>query len=223
MSNFKAFDRAGIQLQVEHPDANTWIIKGAQNLHHLSYEVDDSWDSSEIKGDIFEPAGTNIQQDSFFVLNSFGFVGYLKKLEERPYQVRISKPKGFYGATSLQPSKLGMALGPDRNTLLVQSLDEATDLGKRLGFQVGDNFVSMNGQAFDLTSCQSCFEHYSTHSQLGDTVTFVVKRKISDTEEKELTLQANIREEIVSTILLNPDPKASAQQLFIRSIWMGEK
>jgi len=544
VSNFKAYDRAGTLLQVEHPDANTWIIKGAQNLHHLSYEVDDSWDSPEIKGDIFEPAGTNIQQDSFFVLNSFGLIGYLKNLEERPYQVRISKPKGFYGATSLQPSKqsnpemdviqtrnyhtlvdapilycepdtawlkvgktsvliavykqgqkniaktllkdikpvleahrsyfggklpvdkyaflvhfsnrknltrfgalehsqscftflpsnlpaseessifrdiaaheflhiltplnihseeighfdyidtkmskhlwlyeglteyaahhsqlraglidlqtyldrqaskinnatsmfndslaftelslgaldkyksqyqnvyekgaliglcldalllqksngkydtralmsdlakqygphksfkdpelfdkiaeltypevraffkkhvengeplplaetfatlgvtynpkgetkmvqkqilFGMALGPDRKTLSVQSLDEATDLGKRIGFQVGDKFVSMNGLAFDMTSYQSCFEHYSTHSQLGDTVTFVVKRKISDTEEKELTLQADIREEIVPAILINPDPTASAQQLAIRSVWMGKK
>ncbi len=542
VSNFKAMDRAGNLLVAEHPDVNTWMIKDATKLFKVSYEVNDSWDSPEIKENIFEPSGTNIQPDSFFVLNTFGFVGYLQHLENRPYKVSISKPLGFYGSSSLSASKqstpetdvfetknyhvladapmlycepdtawlkvgntsvlisvywqgkkntakallkdirpvleahksylggklpvkkyaflvhlsdkknltrfgalehaqscftflpsslpaseqssifrdiaaheflhiitplnihseeignfdyidtkmskhlwlyeglteyaahhsqlragmidlptyldrqaqkiknstsmfndslaftalslgaldkyksqyqnvyekgaliglcldvlllqrsngkygtrelmkdlsktygpqksfadaelfdkitaltypevrtffskyvengeplplaetfaalginynpkaetkvaqqqisFGMALGADRKTLRIQSLDEITNLGKRLNFRVGDTFVSMNGQTFDFTTYQACFDAYAASTQLGDTVTFVVKRKISETEEKEITLQADIREETEFVIRIEPAEKPEPKNLLIRSSWLG--
>ncbi len=108
-TNFQAFDKAGKTLNVEHPDKNTWKIQDADKLYKISYQIDDSWDTPSVEEDIFEPAGTNIQQDTLFVLNSFGFFGYFKGMDKLPYLVNITKPQGFYGSTSLSLSKKSTA------------------------------------------------------------------------------------------------------------------
>ncbi|WP_247232882.1 PDZ domain-containing protein [Telluribacter sp. SYSU D00476] len=100
-SNFQAFDKKGKALKVEQTDKNSWRIANANKLHRITYQVDDTWDSPEIQEDVFEPSGTNIQQDTNFVLNPFGFFGYFQGMERLPYQVTITKPSGFYGSTSL--------------------------------------------------------------------------------------------------------------------------
>jgi predicted metalloprotease with PDZ domain len=105
VTNFRAVDKLGKALKTTHPDGNTWIISDATKLFRVMYEVEDSWDTPSIQEDIFEPAGTNIEKDTLFVLNTFGFVGYLAGHEGKPYSVRVNKPKGFYGSTSLMQTK----------------------------------------------------------------------------------------------------------------------
>ncbi len=106
VSNFKAFDAAGKPLPTEKINANSYKIKKAKTLYKVSYLVDDSWDSPEIKGEyIFEPAGTDIEKDTLFAINTHGFFGYFDNLKKLTYQVTFNKPKGFYGATSMIASK----------------------------------------------------------------------------------------------------------------------
>jgi predicted metalloprotease with PDZ domain len=100
-SNFQAFDKKGKALGVERTDKNSWTIRNANKLHRITYQVDDTWDSPEIEEDVFEPSGTNIQEDTIFVLNPFGFFGYFRGMERLPYQLTVTKPSGFYGSTSL--------------------------------------------------------------------------------------------------------------------------
>lgn len=101
VQQLQAFDQQGQPLPVERRDKNSWHIQQARRLHTLRYQVDDSWQTPEVKEDIFEPAGTNIAPDSLFVLNSFGFFGYFDGMTERPFEVSIRKPAGMYGATAL--------------------------------------------------------------------------------------------------------------------------
>ena len=101
LKNFKAYDKAGNELNVTRKDKNSWMIYSAKKLYKLQYEVDDTWDSPEIKEEIFEPAGTNIQKDSLFVLNTFGFFGYFEGMELLKYELRVRRPATMYGATSL--------------------------------------------------------------------------------------------------------------------------
>ncbi|MPR33603.1 PDZ domain-containing protein [Cytophagaceae bacterium SJW1-29] len=86
---------------MEKLDKNSWKISKAKKLARISYQVDDTWDTPEITEDVFEPSGTDIEQDRIFVLNSFGFFGYFQDMEKLPYRVSITKPQGFYGSTSL--------------------------------------------------------------------------------------------------------------------------
>lgn len=105
ISDFKAFDQAGNALSTTHPDANTWTISDAKKLYKVTYDVDDTWDTPQIKEDVFEPGGTSFEKDTAFVLNTFGIIGYLQGNEKKPYQVQIKHAEGFYGSTSLEPQK----------------------------------------------------------------------------------------------------------------------
>ncbi len=100
-SDFKAFDKKGRALKVNKLDKNSWKISKAKKLARISYQIDDTWDTPEITEDVFEPSGTNIEENRIFVLNSFGLFGYFKGMEKLPYRVNITKPEGFYGSTSL--------------------------------------------------------------------------------------------------------------------------
>ena len=100
-SNFKAFDKKGRELKVEKLDKNSWKIDKAKKLRRLSYQIDDTWDTPAIEEDVFEPSGTDIEEGKVFVLNTFGLFGYFRGLDRLPYRVRITKPDGFYGSTSL--------------------------------------------------------------------------------------------------------------------------
>ncbi|GHB70672.1 M61 family metallopeptidase [Persicitalea jodogahamensis] len=100
-TNFKAFDKKGRELKVEKIDKNSWKISKPRKLSRLSYQIDDTWDTPEIEEDVFEPSGTNIDEDKVFVLNTFGLFGYFQGMDRLPYRVNITKPAGFYGSTPL--------------------------------------------------------------------------------------------------------------------------
>ena len=105
VSDFTARTKQGKLLTVEKLDENSWRIKQADQLHRISYTVEDTWDT-ELPGDfVFEPGGTNIEEDKNFVLNTHGFFGYLDDQKRVPYQVEVIKPAGFYGSTPLTAVK----------------------------------------------------------------------------------------------------------------------
>ncbi len=100
VNNFKAFDVTGKELEVKSLSANRWQIKGATSLHRIAYWVDDTFDS-ELDNPIFEPGGTNIEEGKNFLLNTFGVFGYIDGMKNQPYEVNITRPDNFYGATSM--------------------------------------------------------------------------------------------------------------------------
>lgn len=103
VEDFKAFDAKGKKLKVKVLDKNRYQIDKANKLSKITYWVNDTWDSPEIKGEhVFEPTGTNIDK-SHFVINNHGFFGYFDGLKKHPYQINFKKPADFYGASSLTP------------------------------------------------------------------------------------------------------------------------
>ncbi|HEV7347936.1 peptidase M61 [Telluribacter sp.] len=126
-SNFQAFDKKGKSLNVERIEKNSWKIANANKLHRITYQVDDTWDSPEIKEDVFEPSGTNIQQDTIFVLNPFGFFGYFQGMERQPYQVTVTKPSGFYGSTSLVNQNKGANGASNQDVFVTNDYHELAD------------------------------------------------------------------------------------------------
>lgn len=104
VSEFRALDKQGKPLPVERIDTNRWRISQAQNLDRITYWVDDTFDAERKQDVVFEPGGTNIENGQNFLINTFGFVGYFDGLKQVPYELTISKPKGFYGSTAMQAS-----------------------------------------------------------------------------------------------------------------------
>lgn len=104
VKDVQAFDAAGQPLPVEQLDVNRWRISKANTLASINYWVDDTWDT-DLKNKIFEPAGTNIEAGTNYVINPFGFFGYIDGMKEQPSTLRITHPDGFYGSTALIASR----------------------------------------------------------------------------------------------------------------------
>ncbi|MEQ9229402.1 MAG: peptidase M61, partial [Cyclobacteriaceae bacterium] len=77
----------------------------AKKLKTITYKVHDTFDEAPGYSDnvVFEPGGTNIEEKrDVFVMNTFGFVGYIDGMKFNPYEVSIKHKEKIYGATSLK-------------------------------------------------------------------------------------------------------------------------
>ncbi len=103
LSNLKAFDKKGIELLVEKISTNSWKISDASKMKKLSYWIEDTF-HSEVEGpDIFEPAGTNIEEGKNFIINASGFFGYFEGMRDTEFNLQVIKPENFYGGTGMVP------------------------------------------------------------------------------------------------------------------------
>lgn len=101
VEQFKAFDKKGNALPVMKTDDNSWTISNADRLYRLSYLVNDTYDDALGKPAIFEPAGSNIQKDTVYVINNHCFLGYFDGMKNVPYELVVNHPSGMYGSTAL--------------------------------------------------------------------------------------------------------------------------
>ena len=100
--NASAYDVNGKELSVSRDDHD--IVVSAMPAY-LEYWVRDSWDDKEFT-DVFNPSGTNIEKDTNYVLNNHAFFGYIDGYKNVPYTITVHKPRGFYGATSLDKREI---------------------------------------------------------------------------------------------------------------------
>ncbi|MGB1308366.1 MAG: peptidase M61, partial [Oceanihabitans sp.] len=105
VDNFKAIDYNGNTMETKKIDENTWTIANATNLDKITYLVNDTFDiesTGGIGGDVpFSPSGTNIE-DTNFVLNLHGFIGYFDSLKNAQYQVDVTAPAAFKRTSAIQ-------------------------------------------------------------------------------------------------------------------------
>jgi predicted metalloprotease with PDZ domain len=105
VSDFKVVDKKGKELPNERVNDNTWKIKNANRLHKISYWVSDSYDTELAGPAIFQPAGTNIEENKNFLLNTSGFFGYFENMKESPIVLNVIRSEELYGSTALKPQK----------------------------------------------------------------------------------------------------------------------
>ncbi|MBK5269649.1 MAG: peptidase M61, partial [Bacteroidia bacterium] len=101
IEDFKAFDKKGNELSVVKSDTDSWTISSSKKLYKLTYLVNDTYDDSTTQQVIFEPAGSNIEKDSNYVINNHCFLGYFDGMKDIPYEVTIQHPAYMYGSTAL--------------------------------------------------------------------------------------------------------------------------
>jgi predicted metalloprotease with PDZ domain len=125
---FKAFDAKGNELTVKRIDDNSWSIANAKTLKKITYLVGDTFDTEKGAGfgggDVFSPAGTNINAGVNFMVNTHGFVGYFKDKLDVPYNVTITHPETLWGATSMtdeDASKTSDVFKTSRYAVLVEN------------------------------------------------------------------------------------------------------
>lgn len=100
VSGMQAVSNTGKALPVSRIDNDSWKISNATELAHIIYRVSDSFDSL-VKEIPFEPAGSNIQKDTTVLMNTHCFFGYFDGYKDLPVTLRVKRPTGMYGATSM--------------------------------------------------------------------------------------------------------------------------
>lgn len=108
VNDITVVDKKGNKLPVEKINDNSWKIKNAKKAVKISYWVDDSFDTEVTGPEIFWPAGTNIEENKNFVINTSGFFGYFEGKKDVPFQFNVIRPKDFYGSTGLIPVQSGV-------------------------------------------------------------------------------------------------------------------
>lgn len=149
VSDFAAFDKQNRLLETEKLDDNRWKIKNASQLFKVIYWIDDTFQDLAPGHTVFEPAGTNIEANQNFLINTHGFMGYFDDLKRLPYEVTILKPKNFYGSTALKAVKTT----PTADTYVVPDYMQLVD--SPLMYNVPDTTVLKIGGAEVLVSVYS--------------------------------------------------------------------
>ena len=101
VEDFKAYDRKGNELEVTRIDTNSWKIQQANQLGKITYKVRDTYHASKEDNPIFEPAGSDFQSDTCFVLNFHTMIGYFRNHTKLYYELNITHTPKFFGSTSL--------------------------------------------------------------------------------------------------------------------------
>lgn len=104
IDDFKVFDAKGKPIEVVKLDENSYQIKEAKNISKITYWVNDTYDTEKgggfgESGDIFSPAGTNIEAGKNFMLNLHGFIGYFENKKDYKFTLNIKHPN-LYGSTA---------------------------------------------------------------------------------------------------------------------------
>lgn len=103
VSDFKAYDKNNNKLRVEMIDTSSWKIYDAANLQKIMYKVQETWHPENSGNFVFEPAGTNFEENKDYVLNNHAIFGYFDDMKRLEYDIDIIKPPGFYGSTAMVP------------------------------------------------------------------------------------------------------------------------
>ena len=101
VEDFKAFDASGNLLPVAHIDTNSWEISNSTSLARITYRVNDTYHPKVKSNPIFEPAGTDIQTDTCYLLNLHTLLGYFRGHTKQPFELSVTHQPEFYGSTSL--------------------------------------------------------------------------------------------------------------------------
>lgn len=110
VSKLEVLDKKGNKLDVNKLDDNSWKIKGANKAVKITYWIEDTFDT-KLKGpQVFQPAGTNIEADKNFLINSSGFFGYFEGYKETTFTLNVVRTQDFYGSTGLIAQKTGEPL-----------------------------------------------------------------------------------------------------------------
>jgi predicted metalloprotease with PDZ domain len=123
IDDFKAYDENGAALKTGKVDKFSYTIHGADHLARVEYMVNDSWEEKNGKKFIFQPGGTNIEGGKNFVINNFGFFGYIEGMQNIPFDITFIKPEHLKGYSYLPI----LPAGSGKDKLHAASFDELAD------------------------------------------------------------------------------------------------
>lgn len=133
----------------------------------------------------------------------FGFAGvqYIPKELNRSFSI---------GGIDIIADSLGR--------IIVNENKDMDEFGKKMGYQKGDELISLNGETLTLTNASGLLKKFYTAAKEGDKITVEVKRKA-----RLVTLSAPaMKVEKAKLHQLKFDPNATGEQLKLRKAWLNQ-
>lgn len=157
------------------------------------------------------------------------FTYHLESYESLPYAEMLSKAGVEYAASvpssEITFGRVSLGVNPAAGRLVVQDISSANQFAQDLGYQNGDELVSING--FDLTDFQtisSNIDLWRQETKPGDKVRVTVMRKNGKGEYDSVVLKGKAMEvETSDNHILSWAENPSEKQLKIRSAWLTNR
>lgn len=102
IEEFTAYDESENKLKIKRADNYNFLIVDANKIQRIEYFVNDSWEEKDGKNFIFQPGGTNIEAGKNFVINNYGFFGYIDGKKSIPFDIKFLKPDTLKGYSYLK-------------------------------------------------------------------------------------------------------------------------
>ncbi len=123
IAKFKAYDENGKKLKIKKVDTYNYSVLGAGKLKKIEYVVNDSWEEKDGDKFIFQPGGTNIEAGKNFVINNYGFFGYVEGMKNVPFNITVLKPSELKGYSYLKIT----SNDPTTDVLSAENYDKLAD------------------------------------------------------------------------------------------------
>ena len=117
---------------------------------------------------------------------------------------------------------IAVGYNPSTERLVIVSDDDLDEFGKSMGFKIGDELVSWNGEKLTLDNIKEVLNNFKKRVKPGDKVKVEVVREVKEGKKKTLKLKAKAVDTVrtrrnVIEIIENPTP----EQLAIRKAWIN--
>ena len=116
----------------------------------------------------------------------------------------------------------GINIENDSTGKLTIHTNGMNDFGKKMGYQDNDQLVSINAEPINADNEDELLQKFYETAKEGDKLTVVVKRKMPNGKYEAVSLSAPAAKvQKVRTHQLRFDENATAEQLKLRTIWLG--
>jgi len=115
----------------------------------------------------------------------------------------------------------GVFLAPDSAGRIMITVKDLNEVGKKLGYQNGDEFVSLNGQAISATNLDEAINNFYSTAKEGDKLTIVVRRKKGNSVEPITLTTTAMKVDKVMKHVVRMNEHPTEEQLKLRNIWLG--
>lgn len=106
------------------------------------------------------------------------------------------------------------------NRVKITSLAHQNAFGKKMGYKVGDEIVSINGNTFDPAQPMALFQSEKAKFTEGDVLKMEVIRRDADGKEKRIVLSAPVESiDVPGEASLKPMTKLTKEQQELRDQW----
>lgn len=107
VSNFKAYDKKGREIETEKVSDNQWKLGVPKKVKQIKYEISETWDIPVEEFPVYRMCGTSLEDDHALI-NPHAVLGYPKGMQKEPLTISFEYPEQWKVGTALNLNENGV-------------------------------------------------------------------------------------------------------------------